>query len=516
MVVFIWCLNLRVALIMDADYSTAAAVNSARTVTVATSRGYIYDRNYVPLVNRVKQHQAAVLPCAQALEALGGNFDDTQVDILQDGKPYVVSTFYRRPDTDTVKYFDTAIRYGTSAAHIVGYTNAEGSGVCGIEQSFDALLSDTSGTVEVSYTADAWGNALPTGSLTLREKNYDSKGGVRLTLDSYIQEVCEAAAEQFRLTAGAIVVLKADTAEILASVSVPTFDPANPAASLQDETSPFLNRALTPYATGSIFKVVTAAAALEQGIDPNFSYTCTGSIDVGGTIFHCHKHDGHGTLDMTGALANSCNTYFIALAQEIGGKPILELSKQLGLGSSNALAASITDATGTLPDEKSLSNSGEIANFAFGQGTLSTTPLQMAAVYAAIANGGIYIRPYLLMEQLNNHGDAVAEYIPDAGVRVMQTTTAETIGGMLQVTVTDGSGRNAQPSTTTAAGKTATAQSGIFSDGEEILRTWFCGYFPADNPEYVISVMKENGSSPTTDCAPIFKFIADSLYPSVS
>ncbi|MBQ6019038.1 MAG: penicillin-binding protein 2, partial [Clostridia bacterium] len=468
----------RLAFLMTSGIGEVGAARSSRRVVVARSRGYIYDRNYIPLVNQKTVHRAAVLPCDEARRLLAGNLPAVEAQKLDGKKPCVVKTYYLRADAGCVKYFDEYFRNAdSSACHVLGYVNAERKGVSGIEKSFDALLSDASGTVEAVFRTDAMGNALPTDDIDLVKTNYGSKGGVQLTLDDKIQRICEDAASANGLDRGAIVVLDAGTGEILACASFPAFAPANPGASLDAEGAPFLNRALTPYAVGSVFKTVTAAAALENGISPERKYVCTGSVTVGDTVFRCHKHEGHGELDMAGATAQSCNTYFITLAQELGGEKLLAQAKKFGFGEAILLAGGIGASAGTIPDFKTLSAPGELANFAFGQGALSASPLRLAAVYAAIADGGVYREPYLLLRQLNNNGDSVAEWQPEPSRRVVSEKTAGLLNEMLEKTVTEGSGRNARPAAFPAAGKTATAQSGEYADGKELLRTWFCGYF---------------------------------------
>lgn len=514
MAVMIWALSLRIALLGGSEYKNVSAINSSRSEVVAVSRGYIYDKNYIPLVNGERTHCAAILPYEGIESALEGLASQDAIENALTGPMAVLSVKYLRADTANIKYFDRIVRYpeDSCAVHLIGYTDAEGGkGISGLEKSFDELLYDCSGQLSVSYKVDGKGLPIASEPLTLSRENYDSKGGLLLTLDSRIQRICEDAAGALGLDKGAVIVLRADTSEIAALASFPAFSREDLGKSLTDENAPFLNRALEPFAVGSVFKVVTAAAALESGIDPSWRYECTGSIDVGGIIFHCHQRDGHGELDMSGATAKSCNTYFIALALQIGAERLLSQAKAFGFGKSIMPADGLSAKAGSLPDETEMQNIGALANLAFGQGSLSASPLEMAAVYACIASGGIYTPPYVLSAKLNNNGDIVERYRPEAGVRVISEGTAAILQSFLTDTVENGSGAAAKPDGLTAAGKTATAQSGQYRDGEEILRTWFCGYFPAEEPAYVVVVIKEEGTSPITDCAPIFKQIAERI-----
>lgn len=507
-----WGLNLRVAYIIKSDSVNASVGNSDRIITAADSRGYIYDRNFYPLVNAVTIHKAAVIPYDGIETELAGNTSKEDIELVKKGKPCIITVDYKRKNSAYVKYFDVVDRYGQSKnfSHIVGYTDSQnGSGLAGMEKSFDELLSECSGSVKVKYSVDARGFALPDCEPEIVNESYNLKGGVRLTIDSNLQNICCKAAELYSLDRGAVVVLDSKTCEILACTSVPEYDPDNIADCLNDEKAPFLNRYLTSYTVGSVFKPITAAAALENGIGKDYSYECTGSINVGGITFHCHKKDGHGKLDMSSAMAVSCNTYFISLALQVGGEKIRSMASALGFGEKYYLTDTISSDAGSLPSDEELSNIGGTANLSFGQGSLTATPLHLAAVYSCIASGGIYTKPYILMQQLNRDGDSFAEFVPDAGVRVMSENTASVLKDFLNNTVKNGSGKNAEPNKKTAAGKTATAQTGIFENGEEIHRTWFCGYFPAEKPKYTVVVLKEDGTSPTVDCAPIFKYIAD-------
>ena len=260
------------------------------------------------------------------------------------------------------------------------------------------------------------------------------------------------------------------------------------------ENAPFVNRAITPYSVGSVFKAVVAAAAIEKGIDTDFSYTCSGSYTIGETVFNCHNRSGHGTQNMGEAMANSCNPYFIELALETGAENVCAMGENLGLGAQIELADGFYTETGIMPDKSSIASKQDLANLAFGQGQLLASPLQMAAVYAAIANNGIYRAPSLMQAIVDASGEEVQRAFLPVSRRAMSKTTAETVGELLHDTVENGSGKKAKPASCSAAGKTGTAQSGwINDDGTEVTQSWYCGYFPYEDPQYVVTVLKENG-----------------------
>ena len=188
--------------------------------------------------------------------------------------------------------------------------------------------------------------------------------GVQLTISRPVQRAVEAVAST-TMQSGCILVLDTATAAVRASVSVPGYDPEHLADSLQAANSPFLNRALQSYAVGSVFKPVLAAAALEAGLQPVFE--CTGAVVVDGQIFRCAGGVPHGQVDLAAALEKSCNGYFIRLGQQLGAESLLDAAKAFGFGQSLLLAEGFAAEAGQLPTPQELAQSGQLANFSFGQ-----------------------------------------------------------------------------------------------------------------------------------------------------
>ena len=165
-----------------------------------------------------------------------------------------------------------------------------------------------------------------------------------------------------------------------------------------------------------------------------------------------------------------------------------------------------------MPAAYTLTSLQDLANLSFGQGELLASPLQMAAVYAAIANGGVYRAPSLMHAIVDAGGQVVQRAFLPTSRRVMSEETAERVGALLHYATENGSGRRAKPAGTTVAGKTATAQSGWYrDDGTEITHAWYCGYFPYESPQYSVAVLKEDGQGGSVDCAPIFRYIAEEI-----
>lgn len=341
-------------------------------------------------------------------------------------------------------------------------------------------------------------------------EDYNNKSGLVLTIDKEIQKIAESCADEAELDKGSIVVLDAKNGKIRAMVSRPNFNPDKIENYLSDENSPLINRSLTEYSVGSVFKLTVCAAALEAGISPDFTNDCTGKTDVDGITFFCHNHSGHGVLDMKKGFALSCNTYFIALAKEIGGEKILETAEKMGFGLPLELSPGFSSDKGVLPEISDIKSSGDLANLAFGQGKLMASPLQIAAAFLSVASNGKYYYPSLIEGFADEVGN-IKKINEKAPVYVFDDKTAKTLKSFLKYSVDYGGGSLAKPKNSTAGGKTATAQTGWYKNGEEIFHAWFAGYYPAENPEYVIAILKEDGRGGSTDCAPVFRSIAEKI-----
>ena len=262
---------------------------------------------------------------------------------------------------------------------------------------------------------------------------------------------------------------------------------------------------------GSVFKLVTAVGALENGINLPL-YTCTGQITKSGNAFNCSKLEGHGETDLAGAISQSCNPYFIELGTRLGGKRLSEAAETAGFGSPVDLGNGYLTDSGILPDFTDLNSDAAVGNFAFGQGRFTATPLQVAAFINTIATDGIYKEPYLVRGYTDSKG-AFAPIITDSPYRIFEKDTCRVLKKAMLSTTIDGTGTLAFSSLFNSCGKTATAQSGQYDNtGREIKICWYAGFFPAENPRYTLCIMVEDGTSGGTDCAPLFKEICENIY----
>lgn len=508
-VLFFSCI-LRVGVYSMSDYAYVSAEQSTYRLTVGNVRGTVYDRNMVPLTNTESHLIAAVSPTPRAITAISavleGEALEGVLEGLKSGKP-VLCEVPKPIDCDgiaVIKYFQTPATEAV-AVHLIGYTDSDGHGAAGIQKAYDELLYSEAKAAFV-YTVDGRGNIL-TGSTPEAESNSSvTAGGVVTTLDVNIQALVEREAEA--LEAGAIVVARNDTAEIAAMVSRPDFDASKLAEYLNAENSPLLNRALAAFNVGSVFKPCVAAAGLELGLK-DFCYSCTGSCEIGDRVFNCHKRSGHGELGLKGGLANSCNTYFYNFARNAGCEVICKTARALGFGTSFEICNGIYSAAGSLPTAESLTSAAALANFSIGQGELLLSPTAMLTLYCAIAGDGSYYLPTAVLATVTD--GRLKKEKKRAATRVMSRETAAALKEYLTAVITEGTGAEALPDTVTAAGKTATAQTGKYERGIEICEGWFCGFFPAEKPKYTVIVFSENTARQEKSCAEIFAALADGI-----
>ena len=216
---------------------------------------------------------------------------------------------------------------------------------------------------------------------------------------------------------------------------------------------------------------------------------------------------------MASALVYSCNCYFVNLSTQIDFGLVRDMAESLGFSNSLEIADGIATYSGALPSISELESDAAKANFSFGQGSLTATPLQVASLYCAVANSGKISKPYLVSGLCDSEGKFEATHKQQAPVTVFSEKTADLLSCFLELAVREGTGQNARSGLFDVAGKTATAQSGDFSSGKERLVTWFAGFFPYENPKYVLVILNEDGVSGSADCAPVFSavsaFVAD-------
>jgi penicillin-binding protein 2 len=370
-----------------------------------------------------------------------------------------------------------------TARHVIGYT-INSDGITGLLGSYSHFLND--------------------------EISSPNSQGIVTTLDKKIQKIAEKKAYK-NLKKGAVIVMDIHTGEIRAFVSVPTYSPDDISAALTNPDKPLINRPLQSYNVGSVFKLVVASAAMMQGIY-DYEYECKGYIDVGGQIIHCSKLNGHGLQNMSDALANSCNPYFISLGQKAGGENIRNLAEKMGFGRSSVLANGIYGSAGNLPTEDDLAMPAEVANFSFGQGKLLATPVQIATMTSIIANGGYRVDPSLMLG-ITLDGSTILDKTDVVNrVQIIPSDITKRIREDIKYANYTKEGSNSMTWWATSGVKTSTAQTGRFDeDGNEVYNGWITGFFPGDEPKYSVTVLAEDGGSGNVSAAPTFREIVEEV-----
>ncbi len=332
---------------------------------------------------------------------------------------------------------------------------------------------------------------------------------------------------------GAIVALDVHTGDVLAMASRPVFDPnvfargitmAEWQSLMTDPLRPLSNRAIQgQYPPGSTFKVVIAAAALEKNvITPSTRFFCSGGLPFGNHVFHCWKKGGHGSVDLRQAIAQSCDVYFYQVGQRLGINAIAEYARRFGMGTPLGVTLD-HEVGGVVPDPEWKKErlgapwfAGETLSVVIGQGYVTATPLQMASVAAAVANGGTVYRPQLVKRILGDDSEPIREYKPEV---VHQAGVAPAVLQIVREGMRDvvnsktGTGKKASLPDILVAGKTGTSQviAGTKGKGKALPRqyrdhAWFIAFAPADAPEVAVACLLEHaGEGGGAAAAPLVK-----------
>jgi penicillin-binding protein A len=433
----------------------------------------------------------------------------------RDGRTVLATNRKRRVDGRTL-YFR---RYPTGplAAHVVGYSTQSRS-QAGLERSLNDYLTGANANLN-----------------TVLETTFDRLRGVTIegndvvtTLDPRVQFVAD------RALAGkcaALVAIEPQTGKVIALASSPTYNPnlverdfgaigrirapCRPAAPLVDRATQ------GRYPPGSTFKVVTAAAALDSGrFTPDSTFYDPGYCEeYGKKVFNAGNPDltgpeQFGTLSFTTALQHSVNAVFCNIGKTIGAGAILEQAKRFGFYSVPPLETPLNEReasglveNGRLFDPTDPATQVDPGRLAFGQERLLTTPLQMAMVTAAIANGGVLMRPHVVERIVSPGGKAIQRSRPEKLDRAVKPRTAQELTAMMEAVVTGGTGTAAQIPGVRVAGKTGTAETGVAGR----YTAWFLAFAPADRPRVAVAVVVENGGFGGRSAAPIAKTIMQAI-----
>ena len=496
----------------DTGYAASAGGQTVRETTLPTRRGNFLDREGRLLTGWEKCWYALCVPGDSSYAALFPFVTfSAQTELYE--RRNSVTPFLIEVESDLSRYGITTFEGARRtlpvpiACHLIGYLDGEGHGVTGLEKAYDDLLYSAGDERTVVCTTSARGDLIEGTAPSIRTVRSGTGCEITLTLDANIQRACEAIAQQ-DMTRGCILVMRTHNGEVVADVSCPQYDPDHVEKSIRANDTSLIDRAFTGFSAGSVFKVVLAQAAYEEGLDW-FTHDCTGSVEVAGETFRCAQGRAHGEMNLRGALEQSCNCYFIELGQILGGETILRTARKFGFGSAAAIAPGLKSAAGNLPEETELSNPGQLASLSFGQGDLIVTPLQITTMMNAVASDGmryvpVFVRSVSTQTEQQTVQEEPVRVCPEADARVLQS--------MLVSVVSKGIGAEADPGEGGAGGKTGTAQTGQFnSEGQELLNYWFSGFWPAENPQYTITVLQDGVLDPEVSSAAIFARIAQAL-----
>lgn len=393
---------------------------------------------------------------------------------------------------------------GSLAWHLLGHVSGN-RGLSGLEYLYDPLFKEDATAVTVFQINDGLHQAL--NGLGLRSNSDSKRTEVYLTLDRRMQQVAENVLDREQIT-GAIVILDVKTGEILAMASRPMVDLNNLAASIGDNREPFINRAISAYHPGSIFKLVILSAGLDSGaLCDSDLFNDPGYFELGSKKWFCTtaRDTGHGIISLGDALAYSCNPVFMSIALQLKPELILEYADKFGFGQPCNVGLQ-EESWGTLPASPGLTL-GDQVNIALGEQDVYTTPLQVASMIQTIANDGVRIPPRLILGYLD--GNYSFQKNPAySGERILQSTTARTVQEMMAAVTTKGTGQAAKIAGG-AGGKTGTAQSGTALHPQE--HAWFAGFAPLNRPRYAAVVFCEQGISGGQTAAPIFREVMTAL-----
>ena len=418
-------------------------------------------------------------------------------------------------DEDVKRYYP----YSTLASQILGFTGTDNNGIAGIEAYYDSTLTGVDGRI-----ISARGNS--TDADIEYKSVYEAKQGksLVLTVDETIQRYLENALSSCYETSKAAsctgIVMDVKTGAILAMSTKADYDPNDPFTVYDKKTMESINkitnqedrnsaeknamyvqwnnRAITDtYEPGSVFKVITMAAGLEENVVKyDEKFTCTGSIRVADRTYNCHNTAGHGTQTLTEGLMNSCNPYFITIGQRLGVDTFYKYFEAFGF----------TEKTGIdLPDEiapqvglnifsKDKMTTINLASSSFGQ-SFEITPIQMITAINAIANDGKLMQPYLVSKTLDNNGNVVSTNEPVVKRQVVSESTSEKIMASMEQVALNGTAKNAYVAGYRVGGKTGTSDKLRDHIGEVVAS--FAGVAPTDDPEITVLIVVDEPEGAT-------------------
>ena len=427
-------------------------------------------------------------------------------------------------DEDYKRYYPL----DTMASTVLGFTGADNQGILGLEVKYDSYLQGTSG--KILTLTDARGIEIENAGETRLEpvNGYD----LYISMDSNIQQYCEQAAEKAYIKKQAdevsVIVMNPQNGEIMAMVNYPEFNLNEPFTLIEemgadgtesaDKKQELLNRMWRnpcisdTYEPGSTFKIITAAAALEEGVvSLTDQFYCPGYKLVEDRRIRCAKTSGHGAETFETGIMNSCNPVFIELGERLGVENYYKYFKQFGLTRKTGI--DLPGEAATIMHKQENVGPVELATISFGQ-SFQITPIQLVTTVSSIINGGTRITPHFGVEVRETDGTLVETFSYDKREEICSGETSETMQYLLEKVVSEGGGKNAKIEGYAIGGKTATSQTLPRSEHRYI--SSFLGFAPADDPKVLVIAIINNPKGTYYGgliAAPVVKEIMENILP---
>ena len=500
-------------------YTKEAQELHERERAIKAARGIIYDCNGVVLatnqavctisvIHSQVEDKEAVIACLTKELSLSEEYVTrrvekyTSIEKVKSNVPKEIGDRIRKYNLKGIKVDEDYKRYypyDELASKVIGFTGGDNQGIIGLEVEYESYLKGTDGTI-LAMT-DARGVELRLEG----ERRIEPIAGddLYISIDRNIQQYATQLALQDMETKEAdgvsIIVMNPVNGEILAMVDVPEFNLNEPftltdsqisSEIIQDELNKMWRNGCIndTYEPGSTFKIITAAAALEEGVvTVNDSFYCPGYVVVEDRRIRCHKTTGHGSEDFVTATMNSCNPVFITVGLRLGAKVFYNYFEKFGLFEKTGI--DLPGEAGTIMHK--LENIGmvELATVAFGQ-SFQVTPIQLLSTAAMIVNGGTRITPHLGVKAVDSITGEVTTFQYQTTENVLSRETSETMQYILEKVVSEGTGKNGAVEVYSIGGKTATSQTLPRGSGRYIAS--YIGFTPADNPELIAIAIVEN------------------------
>lgn len=547
MVCILECVRLGVIMTVKSEYYMQKADElHQRERRIKAKRGRILDRNGEILaanevVCTVSVIHSQIEDEDKVIKVLAGELDMDVEEVTKKVKKVssmeYIKTNVAKDIGDAIREYDLpgvkidedykrVYPYNELASKVLGFTGADNQGILGLEAKYDTYLSGTNG--QILTLSDAGGIEIK-GSREDRILPVDGQD-LYTTLDVNIQKYATQLAWETMVKKEAkqvsIIVMRPDNGEILAMANVPEYNLNSPyelnyepdEEEAQKDKMDLLNNMWRnfcindTYEPGSIFKTVTATAALETGVvGLNDSFTCSGATIVSDRRIRCHKTTGHGTQDFTHTVYNSCNPAFVEWGRRVGTDNMYLYMGKLGLLSK--IGIDLSGEAGTIIHKQENVGAVELATMSFGQ-SFQITPVQMLRAVSAIVNGGRLVTPHFGLYTGSSDGSVVNEFAYSTQDEAISSQTSETMKKILEGVVSEGGGTKAYIDGYSIGGKTATSQKLPRGSGKYI--SSFIGFAPADNPQVIAMCLIDEPTGVYyggTIAAPVVKTLYENILP---